>query len=751
MILDSSMVEHSAVNRVVVGSSPTRGAEKSYYMGSCLSIIEREVFCVLNIFKSTGKRCTTMKQEKKPMILIADDSEMNRSILMDMLEEEYDIVEAENGAQAVALLQQLGSTIALVLLDIVMPEMDGFEVLSMMNKYHWIEDIPVIIISSETSSSALEHAYELGVTDYISRPFDELIVHRRVINTILLYAKQKRLMDLVADQILEKEKRSTLMIDILSHIVEFRNGESGMHVLHIRAITELLLKRVLQKTDKYPLSHEEVELICTASALHDIGKIAIPSEVLNKPGKFTDEEFAIMKTHSAIGDSMLEQVPFVQDEPLVRVAREICRWHHERYDGRGYPDGLKGDEIPVSAQIVALADVYDALTSERVYKKAFSHEKAKDMIVNGECGTFNPLLLDCLLDVADDIKEVLTGNTLRNDISQKEIRNIAEEMLDYKELATSERTLRALEHERIKYQFFASMSNEIHFEYTTLPPMVTVSAWGAEQLGVKEITMDPLHDETFLSLGRESIENLIEAFHKTTPENPVVQSECQICVKGEFRWYRIVSRTMWSSDETPEYQGVIGKAVDIHDEHTRIKDLERVSSHDGLTGLLNQAAAPGVVQEKLREHPEEDYAMFLLDLDYFKTANDQYGHIFGNHVLQYFAEKLRQSVRSEDIIARVGGDEFLLFLQYKEGFELAVERIFHSLSGEYGGFKISVSMGIARKSETVNDYETLFQYADQALYAAKNAGRGQYCFYNDSMVNTLSVISPIDFDIEEGK
>lgn len=692
-----------------------------------------------------------MKQEKKPMILIADDSEMNRSILMDMLEEEYDIVEAENGAQAVALLQQLGSTIALVLLDIVMPEMDGFEVLSMMNKYHWIEDIPVIIISSETSSSALEHAYELGVTDYISRPFDELIVHRRVINTILLYAKQKRLMDLVADQILEKEKRSTLMIDILSHIVEFRNGESGMHVLHIRAITELLLKRVLQKTDKYPLSHEEVELICTASALHDIGKIAIPSEVLNKPGKFTDEEFAIMKTHSAIGDSMLEQVPFVQDEPLVRVAREICRWHHERYDGRGYPDGLKGDEIPVSAQIVALADVYDALTSERVYKKAFSHEKAKDMIVNGECGTFNPLLLDCLLDVADDIKEVLTGNTLRNDISQKEIRNIAEEMLDYKELATSERTLRALEHERIKYQFFASMSNEIHFEYTTLPPMVTVSAWGAEQLGVKEITMDPLHDETFLSLGRESIENLIEAFHKTTPENPVVQSECQICVKGEFRWYRIVSRTMWSSDETPEYQGVIGKAVDIHDEHTRIKDLERVSSHDGLTGLLNQAAAPGVVQEKLREHPEEDYAMFLLDLDYFKTANDQYGHIFGNHVLQYFAEKLRQSVRSEDIIARVGGDEFLLFLQYKEGFELAVERIFHSLSGEYGGFKISVSMGIARKSETVNDYETLFQYADQALYAAKNAGRGQYCFYNDSMVNTLSVISPIDFDIEEGK
>lgn len=692
-----------------------------------------------------------MKYNEKPRILIADDSEMNRSILLDILGDEYEIVEAENGAEALVMLRQYGSEISLVLLDIVMPEMDGFDVLAVMNKEHWIEDVPVIIISAESSSTYLERAFDLGVTDYISRPFDDLIVHRRVINTILLYGKQKRLLGMVADQIFEKEKRSSLMIDILSHIVEFRNGESGMHVINIHTITEYLLKNLGQITDKYQFTHEEIEIISTASALHDVGKIAIPSEVLNKPGKFTDEEYAIMKTHAAIGDEMLQQIPLSQGEPLVKVAREICRWHHERYDGRGYPDGLKGDEIPISAQIVALADVYDALTSERCYKKAFSHEKALEMICNGECGAFNPLLLECFKGVADEIKKELTKGYNRKEVDNREVRVIADEILHRKELTASERTLRLLEHERAKYRFFASMSNEIQFEYTIDPPMITVSDWGAELLGIKEITMDPIHDENLLALiGEESLRGISEALRNTTPENPVIHYNCQVHIGGEIRWYRIISRATWSSEEPVEYQGAIGKAVDIHTEHTRITNLERMSSHDGLTGLLNQAAAPGVIQERLDNNPGANFALLILDLDYFKSANDQYGHIFGNHVLQYLADKLRQSVRSGDIIARVGGDEFLIFLQYKEGFELAVDRIFTSLfGGEYGGFKISISMGVARTSDSIKDYEMLFQCADQALYAAKRAGRGQYKFYDEeSMKDTLSVISPIDCDAE---
>ncbi len=275
-----------------------------------------------------------MKQTRKEKILIVDDSELNRAILADMLGEEYDIVEAENGLEGVAILQKMGPELSLVLLDIVMPQMDGFGVLDTMNQNHWIDDIPVIMISAESGSSHIERAYELGVTDFIARPFDALIVHRRVVNTILLYAKQKKLVGMVADQIYEKERQGNLMIDILSHIVEFRNGESGLHVLHVRSLTELLLRRLSQKTDRYRLTPAEIAIITTASALHDIGKIAIDENILNKPGRLTDEEFAIMKTHTTVGAEMLENLPIHQHDPLVNVAYQICRWHHERYDGR---------------------------------------------------------------------------------------------------------------------------------------------------------------------------------------------------------------------------------------------------------------------------------------------------------------------------------------------------------------------------------------------------------------------------------
>ena len=345
--------------------------------------------------------------EYKETILIADDSALNRMVLMEILgKENYTFLEAENGQQAVELLD-CHPEVDLLLLDITMPEIDGFGVLEAMNQYHWIEETPVIMISAEDGYTFVERAYDLGASDYITRPFDARVVCRRVSNALMLYAKQKRLVQMVTEQVYEKEKVSNTMISILSHIVEFRNNESGLHVIHIRTITELLLRRLCKKTDRYPLTEADISLISTASALHDIGKINVPEEILNKPGRLTKEEFEIIKTHSAVGEHMLRQIPFNQNEPLVKVAREICRWHHERWDGRGYPDGLKGDEIPISAQVVSLADVYDALTSERCYKAAFDHETALNMIVNGECGAFNPLLLECLMDGADQIKQAM--------------------------------------------------------------------------------------------------------------------------------------------------------------------------------------------------------------------------------------------------------------------------------------------------------------------------------------------------------
>lgn len=355
----------------------------------------------------------------RQQILIVDDSELNREILSEMLHTDFRILEAEDGAQALEMLQQQGTGISLVLLDIIMPVLDGFGVLSYMAREHIIEDIPVIMISSDDSEKNIRRAYELGVSDYISRPFDAKVVYQRVFNTIKLYAKQRRLITLVTDQIYEKEKSSRMMVSILSQIVEFRNGESGLHVRHINILTEMLLDRLMQKTGRYHLNWNEQYLITLASSLHDIGKIGIDEKILNKPGRLTAEEFEEMKKHTVIGEEILCSLELYQNELLVKVAREICRWHHERYDGRGYPDGLKGEEIPISAQVVSLADVYDALVSDRVYKKAYSHEKAIQMILNGECGVFNPLLLECLLDIEDKIRIRILGGDVSTEISER--------------------------------------------------------------------------------------------------------------------------------------------------------------------------------------------------------------------------------------------------------------------------------------------------------------------------------------------
>lgn len=374
----------------------------------------------------------------KYRILVVDDSEMNREILSEILNEEYDIIEADSGDTCIDMLRKYETGISLVLLDIVMPGMDGFGVLNYMNHHHYLEDIPVIMISSEDSTETVRRAYEMGVSDYINRPFDAGVVHRRVYNTIKLYAKQRRLIALITNQVYEKEKNNRMMVGILSQIVEFRNGESGSHVLNINIFTGMLLESLVQHTDKYDLSWSERLLITTASALHDIGKIGIDDKILNKPGRLTDEEFKIMQNHTIIGASILENMGSYQDEELMKVAYQICRWHHERYDGKGYPDGLKGDEIPISAQVVSLADVYDALVSERVYKKAYSHEKAIEMITNGECGCFNPILLECLLDIQDRIKRKMkTGIPEDNPFKKrekkaelKEFENVKEDFMD---------------------------------------------------------------------------------------------------------------------------------------------------------------------------------------------------------------------------------------------------------------------------------------------------------------------------------
>ena len=342
----------------------------------------------------------------KPLILVVDDALLNRFTLMELLKDDFDLIEAEDGKVALSLVEEYNLNISAILLDINMPNMNGYELLDILNRRGFLSDIPVIMISGEQGYEAIMKCYNLGASDFVSRPFVASIVKKRVDNIVKLYEKQRKYKSNIKEQIDDNNKISLMMTSVLSHIVGYRNGESGPHVMHVESITEILLNELTFISDKYNLSKEDKKNIVNASALHDIGKIGVDEKILNKPGKLTNEEFDQMKKHTTIGASMIDNLEEFKDEPFIHYVHDICRWHHEKWDGRGYPDHLKGDEIPIWAQVVAVADCYDALVSPRVYKPAFSHEQAINMIINGECGQFNPLLMEVLKSCEKRLKNI---------------------------------------------------------------------------------------------------------------------------------------------------------------------------------------------------------------------------------------------------------------------------------------------------------------------------------------------------------
>lgn len=602
----------------------------------------------------------------KEKILIADDSAMNRAILAEMLGDGYEILEAENGRQAVAILQS-ATDIDLLLLDIMMPEMDGFEVLAMMNKYHWIDEVPVIMISAENASSYVERAYDLGATDYISRPFDMAVVRRRVINTLMLYAKQKRLVRLVAEQVYEKEKSNSTMINILSHIVEFRNGESGMHVLHIQTATDILLHTLVQKTD------------------------------------------------TTIGSEILEKLPFQQESDLVKTAYAICRWHHERWDGRGYPDGLKGEQIPIAAQVVSMADVYDALTSERCYKKAFDHDTAVKMILNGECGQFNPLLLECLTECGAQLHAELsiasdTGSQLHR---LADAQHISDALLRENALPGQEHIAQSLSRLQQKGRFFNQSVRCIQFDYDVATGHLSFSAWAAEHMGVpKDLLLPDEVEETGFALA--DIARIQKALRATSAEHPYTELSMLLPVDGELRWHHVRLCSLWSDDSVPTYIGAAGQADPVE----QFFDYHHDLYHDVLTNAYNRR----FFEKQLRKLMEVD-AVAMLDLDQFKQINDVYGHQAGDDALRILVSAVTACVRNRnDALVRYGGDEFLLifphipehvFIKRLEQIRATVQAL-HMI--EYPDLHLTVSIGGVYGACPLDPG---IRQADKLLYQAK--------------------------------
>lgn len=356
----------------------------------------------------------------KSKILIVDDAELNRELLKEILKEDYEILEADNGEIALKVIEEEHENISAILLDLIMPVMDGFGLLKILNEHHLISKIPVLVISGENSIQNEQKCFDYGISDFIGKPFNAKLVRKRVQNAVDIYSYKNHLEKKVQEQtaVLQDayqklkvqadllKRRHQQIIDVLATVVESRNLESGTHVQRVKGYTKIMAEAFMKKYPEYGLTEEQIDTIVQASALHDIGKITISDSILLKPGKLTKEEFEEMKKHTTQGCDILDSIKDGWDEETRKACYDICRYHHERYDGKGYPDGLVGEEIPIAAQLVSIADVYDALVNERCYKKAFPPEVAYDMIMNGECGTFSPKLIEVFKSVRAEFEEL---------------------------------------------------------------------------------------------------------------------------------------------------------------------------------------------------------------------------------------------------------------------------------------------------------------------------------------------------------
>lgn len=452
---------------------------------------------------------------EKNTILIIDDSAINRAILSDILSDKYQILEAENGAVGLEQIEKNLGRICTILLDYTMPVMNGIEVLEVLKKRKIVEQIPIIIISSEEDSNIIENSFELGAQDYIMRPFVDCIVKRRVANIIVLFEEKRKLYEKVITQISETNKSKDLMVSILSHIVEYRNAESGLHVEHVKMITESILRTLKQlDSEKYNFSNEQIDLIANASALHDIGKIGIPEEILNKPGRLTDDEFAVIKTHSKLGCDIIDKIVDYKEEPLVKYSRDICLYHHEKWDGRGYPCGLKGNEIPIWAQAVSLADCYDALTAERCYKKAFTPEVATEMLLNGECGQFNPDIMEALKSCKDKLKEIVKSTTMNKMTSEERVAQSVE--MFFNGFNTANEEISKIEMQRNRLSFLASLSEEIIMDYDVEERTIYVDEYGKNRFKIPaKIPYPEKNERVIAALGQENIDLI---FNEIVPQ-----------------------------------------------------------------------------------------------------------------------------------------------------------------------------------------------------------------------------------------
>ncbi len=666
-----------------------------------------------------------------PALLIADDVEHNREVLRAMFCGRYELLEACDAPGALELFEHNKNRIALVFLAIDLTGMDGFHMLREMHARGYLPGVPVLMIASGLSPERAAAAFGLGVSDFVEQPFNAEIVRHRVLRLAQRERERVSMEELVEARTHEIRNANRYAIEALSTIVEFRNGETAQHTRRIALVVRLLCQALSKHYVDYNLTGAMIDDIVCASALHDVGMIAVPESILNKPDRLSDEEFEIMKRHTLYGAKVIERISATGGERFFAYCRDICVGHHERWDGNGYPRGVAGDDIPIWAQVVALADVYEALTSERVYKPPFTHEQALAMIEAGDCGAFNPKLLFTLRLIEARLKAALDEMTRSGDPAPGDASGDAPDHIP-------SRMLKLLEHEREQYKTYASLSGEVLIDYDCGRDVLIFSGRFSDHFDGETVVENAVGGESadrYLYPGDREV--LEDAVHAISPETPTIKVDLRLLTKrGWYEWYEVVIRTLWSGEAPDRCIRALGKLTNIDQAVRETCRLREQATRDVLTGLLNRVETERRITQRLMEGDEVSGALLYIDIDDFKEFNDTHGHGYGDDVLRMMGRAVHTNIRETDIAGRIGGDEFVVYLdrvRSDEGIIVNVERL---ISVMQQGFcirsertPISVSVGVARFPQDGARYETLLEKADQAMYSAKYGGKGSYVFY----------------------
>ena len=665
-----------------------------------------------------------------PVLLIVDDVEHNRAILSEMFRGRFEILEAGDAQEALRLVERYRARIGLMFLDINLPGMDGFQMLREMHARGFLPGIPILMIASGVSPEKAAAAIRLGVSDFIEQPMNPEIVRRRAQRLVEGERVRLSMEELVEARTYEIRRASRYAIEALSTIVEFRSGETAQHTRRISLVTRQLCQALSQRYLEYNLTDTMIDDIMCASALHDVGMIAVPESILNKPGRLTNEEFEIIKRHTLYGAQVIERISAAGGERFFSYCRDICLCHHERWDGNGYPYGISGDDIPIWAQVVALADVYEALTSERVYKPPFTHGQALDMIKDGDCGSFNPKLLATLDLIEARLKSALDDLALSGDPAPGESPYDTADQL-------SPRAVKLLEHEREQYKTYASLSGEVLIEYDCESDALSFSGRFSDHFDGETVLSNALLGEAlnrYLYPGdRETLKTAIQA---VSANNPTIKLDLRLLtMRGWYEWYEVVVRTLWSSENGCCVRA-LGKLTNIDQAMRETSRLREQATRDVLTGLLNRVETERCIKQRLMETEDVGGALLYIDIDDFKEINDSHGHGFGDDVLRKIGQAIQGNIRETDIAGRIGGDEFVVYLdrvRTEEGIVGNVERLItvmrQGLSVRSERMKFSVSVGVSRFPLDGTRYEALLEKADQAMYTAKYSGKGCFSFY----------------------